>query len=68
MRLAIPAELGPETEVIEELRQRVAAVEAALIGAGQKWIQSRRYDGSIRLTCVAVHRSSAAFTQGRAGA
>jgi hypothetical protein len=29
MRLAIPAELGPEADVLEELRQRVAAAVAA---------------------------------------
>jgi hypothetical protein len=30
MRLTIPAELGPEAEVLEELRQRVAAAVAAI--------------------------------------
>ena len=29
MRLTIPPELGPEAEVLDDLRQRVAAVEAA---------------------------------------
>jgi len=40
MRLVIPAELGPEAEVVAELRQRVAAAEVAIATerqrAGQK--------------------------------
>jgi putative transposase len=36
LRLAIPAELGPEADVLAELRQRVAATEAALAAERQR--------------------------------
>jgi len=36
LRLTIPPELGPEAEVLEELRQRVAAVEAAIASERQR--------------------------------
>ena len=36
MRLAIPAELGPEAEVIAELRQRVAAAEVSIATERQR--------------------------------
>jgi putative transposase len=36
LRLAIPAELGPEAEVLAELRQRVAATETALATERQR--------------------------------
>jgi len=36
LRLAIPAELGPQAEVLAELRQRVAATEAALAAERQR--------------------------------
>ncbi|MEO7729682.1 MAG: hypothetical protein ABIY55_01830, partial [Kofleriaceae bacterium] len=36
LRLTIPAELGPEAEVLAELRQRVAATEGALAAERQR--------------------------------
>jgi putative transposase len=36
LRLAIPAELGPEAEVLAELRHRVAAIETALAAERQR--------------------------------
>ena len=36
LRLTIPAELGPEADVLEELRQRVAAAVAAIGAARQR--------------------------------
>jgi REP element-mobilizing transposase RayT len=36
LRLTIPAELGPEAEVLAELRQRVAATEAEMAAARQR--------------------------------
>ena len=42
MRLTIPAELGPEADVLEELRQRVAAAVAA-IGAERQRTGQRVY-------------------------
>jgi putative transposase len=36
LRLTIPAELGPEAEVLAELRQRVAAAEASLATERQR--------------------------------
>lgn len=43
MRLTIPPELGPEAEVLDELRHRVAAVEAA--AASERQHTSRRVYG-----------------------
>jgi hypothetical protein len=42
LRLTVPAELGPEADVLEELRQRVAAAVAA-IGAERKRTGQRVY-------------------------
>jgi hypothetical protein len=42
MRLMIPAELGPEADVLEELRQRVAAAVAS-IGAERQRTGQRVY-------------------------
>jgi hypothetical protein len=36
MRLAVPAELGPEAEVLEDLRQRVAAAVASIAEERQR--------------------------------
>jgi len=36
LRLSIPPELGPEAEMLEDLRQRVAAVEASLAAERQR--------------------------------
>jgi hypothetical protein len=36
LRLRIPPELGPEAEVLEDLRQRVATVEASLAADRQR--------------------------------
>jgi putative transposase len=36
MRLAVPAELGPEADVLEELQQRVAAVVASIAAERQR--------------------------------
>ena len=36
MRLTIPAELGPEADVLEELRQRVAVAVTAIAAERQR--------------------------------
>jgi hypothetical protein len=42
LRLTIPAELGPEAEVLEELRQRVAAAVASRVAAAVASLAAER--------------------------
>jgi hypothetical protein len=52
LRLTVPAELGPEADVLEELRQRMAAAVAA-IGAQRQRMGQRVY-GATRRAAPAV--------------